>query len=33
MAAIKRGGNGCLSYEEHGESMRTHLTLLLVFGY
>ena len=33
MAATKRGGSGCLSYGEHGESMRTHLTSVVVFGH
>ena len=33
MAATKRGGSGCLSYGEHGVSMRTHLALAFVFGH
>lgn len=33
MAATKRGGSGCLSYGEHGESLRTYLALAFVFGH
>jgi len=32
MTATKRGGSGCLSYGEHGKSVRTFLALALVFG-